>query len=66
MDLRLILREIFFDANIQAWISSGRERKKISSHFVFVVKKYRAPLTKESVVIIRSQFFSQNVEIFFY
>ena len=59
MDLRLILWEIFFDANIKAWISSGCECKKISGHSV-VVKKYRVPLTKESVVVIRSPFFSQK------
>jgi hypothetical protein len=60
MDLRLVLWEIFFDVNIKAWISSGCERKKISSHSS-VVKKYRAPLTKKSLVIIRSPFISQNL-----
>jgi hypothetical protein len=61
MDLRLILWEIFFDANIKAWISCGCEWKKISSHSS-VVKIYRVPLAKKSLVTIRSQFFSQNVK----
>lgn len=59
-DLRLILWEIFFDANIKAWISSGWQWKKVSSHS-HVVKKYEALLTKESVVIIRSPFFSPKM-----